>query len=175
MLLHDCMTGEKTVQIREEKMEQYLMLLKVSELKESYREELKGQLLEFFSQHPSHEAAERFLEAADLTVMAQHQMTAAARLLSGQDRYRELYQLICIYGMEKVELQILVRMCSSLLTEDEMEQDRMFLAVCVYCFEKKLYDEKMLAYLMKNYEGSLDVMKEIWRAGQSFNLESFEL
>ena len=175
ILLHDCMTGAKAVQIQEEKIEQYLMLLKVPELKESYREELKEQLLEYFSQHPSHEAAERFLKQADLTVMAQHQMTAVARLLSGQDRYRELYQLICIYGMEKVELQILVRMCSSLLAEDEMEQDRMFLAVCVYCFKKKLYDEKMLAYLMKHYEGSLELMKEIWRAGQTFKLESFEL
>lgn len=103
MLLHDCMTGEKTVQIQEEKMEQYLMLLKVSELKESYREELKGRLLEFFSQHPSHEAAERFLEAADLTVMAQHQMTAAARLLSGQDRYRGVISAYLYLGIEKVE------------------------------------------------------------------------
>ena len=175
LLLHDCLNGEKTVQIREEKMEQYLMLLKEPELKESCREELKEQLLEYFSQHPTHEAAERFLKEADLTVMARHHMTAAARLLSGLDRYRELYQLICVYGMEKVELQILVRMCSSLLAEDEMEQDRMFLAVCVNCFEKKLYDEKMLSYLMKHYEGSLELMKEIWNAGQTFRLESFEL
>lgn len=176
LLLHDCIREEKKIQIDEEHLENYLHLSEVEELKENYRKELTEQLLAFFAEHPSHPLTEKFLQKIDLETLAGTQMRQIARIYAGQDRYPELYQLICVYGMEKVDLQILVHMCHALLEEEEKwEEEKMLLAVCAYCFEQKLYDEKMLAYLMKHYEGSLERMKEIWYAGQTFKLESFEL
>ena len=173
-LIHDCVREGQV--FNETQTQDYLLLLKLPELKESYRQELQKQLLIYFAQNPSDAVAEKFLQNIDIQEMARQNMKETATLLAGQGKYRELYQLICVYGMEKVELNILVRMCSFLLTEDaDREEDKMLLAVCEYCFRKNLYDEKMLAFLMKYYEGSLAEMKQIWYAGQTFHLESYEL
>ena len=175
-LLHDCIQEERHIQIDEEHLENYLSLLKIPELKDSYRRELMEHLLKYFAAHPLHPMVEKFFREFELETMAETQMHEIAQLLAGQDRYVELYQLICIYGMEKVDLQILVHMCHALLEEEEKwEDEKMLLAVSMYCFENKLYDEKMLAFLMKHYEGSLERMKEIWYAGKTFKLESYEL
>ena len=175
-LLHDCIREERNIQVEEKHLENYLQLLKIQHLKENYRSELLDALLKFFAAHPSHPLTEKFLQEMKLEDMAETQMHEIARLLAGQDRYEELYRLICIYGMEKTDLQILVHMCHALLEDEQKwEEEKMLLAVCIYCFERKLYDEKMLSFLMRHYEGSLERMKEIWYAGQNFKLESFDL
>lgn len=174
-LLHDCMTGEKEFSMESGQMDKYLQLTSQKQVKEIYRRELQERLLAYFADHPDHPDTERFWQQTDCRGMGRTHMREVARLLAGLDHYRELYDLVSLYGPEKVDLQILVHMCSALLAESEREEDRMLLAVCVYCFERKLYDEKMLGFLMKYYEGSLDLMKQIWYAGRTFRLTSYEL
>ncbi len=173
-LLHDCMNGEKEFSMESGQMDKYLQLMNLKQVKSVYRMELRERLLEYFAEHPDHPQAEVFLQQINVQEMADKQMKEVARLLAGLDRYQELYELVSIYGPEKVDLKILVHMCSTLLTESDKE-DKMLLAVCVWCFERKLYDEKMLDYLMKYYEGSLDLMKQLWYAGRTFRLTSYEL
>ena len=174
-LLYDCMNGEKKLQIEESRMKNYLYLLNMKQIREIYRRELLDRLLIYFSEHPDHPEAETFLAQIDSREIAEKHMNEMAKLLAGLDRYQDLYELVSIYGTEKVDVKLLVHMCSALLTEEDREADKMLLAICVWCFEQNLYDEKMLAFLMKHYEGSLDLMKKIWYAGRTFHLTSFEL
>ena len=176
LLIHDCMTVGNTLRMEEGQLEKYLQLLPIRVIRESYRTELRQKLLTYFAKHPDHPGAEEFLRQIDIKEMAQNQMKEMARLLSGLDRYEELYQLICEFGPEKAELEILVYMCSYLLSEKEnAQEERMLLAVCAYCFEHGLYDEKMLLFLMRHYDGSLELMKKLWYTARDFKLESFEL
>ena len=174
-LIHDCMIGEKEFPVDGSQMANYLQLMNLKQIKAVYRRELQEKLLDWFAAHSDHPEAEHFLQQIDCCEMAEEHMGEMAKLLAGLDHYQELYDLVSIYGMEKVDLSILVHMCSTLLTEEDREEDKMLLAVCVCCFEQKLYDEKMLAFLMKHYEGSLELMKKIWYAGRTFRLSSFEL
>lgn len=174
-LIYDCMEADKELSMEKGQMEKYLQLMNMKQLKAVYRMELQEKLLSYFAEHPDHPQSGQFLQMIDCKESAGKQMKETARLLAGQDRYEELYDLVGIYGPEKVELQILVHMCSTLLTDSDRGEDKMLLAVCVYCFERNLYDEKMLTYLMKYYEGSLELMKKIWYAGRTFRLTSFEL
>lgn len=42
----------------------------------------------------------------------------------------------------------------------------MLLALCHYCFVHEKYDEVILAYLLRYYDGPVERMKELWQAGK---------
>ena len=55
------------------------------------------------------------------------------------------------------------------------EEDEMLLALCHYCFVHEKYDEVILAYLLRYYDGPVESMKELWLAGKDFEADTFVL
>ena len=135
--MHDCMIGEKEFPVEGSQMANYLQLMNLKQIKAVYRRELQEKLLDWFAAHPDHPEAEHFLQQIDCREMAEEHMGEMAKILAGLDHYQELYELISIYGMEKVDLSILVHMCSTLLTEEDREEDKkrynLITSECLIC------------------------------------------
>lgn len=173
LLLHDC--GQEQAEVTEENVRQFVQLMQLPGIRESYRKMLQEKLLQYYAQYPEGSCMEEFLRSAnrdELCVRHKKELTA---LLLTQGLCEQAWALLLKYGTEHVAARTLVSLCSWYLEEHEPQEDVFLMAVCMQCFSEGLYNETVLRYLMRYFEGALSTMKELWKAGRSFLLEDYLL
>ena len=132
-------------------------------------------LLDFYCQNPGEESLYEFLHEINLTAFAKTDRYHLTELLISEGMSREAFSLAGIYGPEKVNLLSLVSLCHRMVLTMEYGEDEMLLALCHYCFVHEKYDEVILAYLLRYYDGPVERMKELWQAGKDFEANTFVL
>ena len=157
LLLNICSSGKPDP----ETVPKYAALLELEEIRDAYRRKLRQELLDFYDQNPGEDSLYEFLHEIDLIPFAE------------TDRCR-LTELL-IYGPEKLNLLSLVSLCHRMVLTMEYGEDEMLLALCHYCFVHEKYDEVILAYLLRYYDGPVESMKELWLAGKDFEADTFVL
>lgn len=175
ILLHTCqMTGGEHP-VTEENVNDFCRLLEIDGLREDYRSVVRQELLDYYSENQNAPSRYDFLHAIDKNEFVQTDKGKLLGLLVSEGMSREAFELVKIYGPEKADAGSLVRMCSRTVLSREYEADDMLLAVCWYCFSHEKYDETVLSYLVKHYDGPIENMKSLWRAGKQFELDTYEL
>ena len=158
-----------------ETVPKYAALLEMEEIRETYRKKLRQELLDFYCQNPGEESLYEFLHEINLTAFAKTDRYHLTELLISEGMSREAFSLAGIYGPEKVNLLSLVSLCHRMVLTMEYGEDEMLLALCHYCFVHEKYDEVILAYLLRYYDGPVERMKELWQAGKDFEADTFVL
>ena len=156
-----------------ETVPKYAALLEMEEIRETYRKKLRQELLDFYCQNPGEESLYEFLHEINLTAFAKTDRYHLTELLISEGMSREAFSLAGIYGPEKVNLLSLVSLCHRMVLTMEYGEDEMLLALCHYCFVHEKYDEVILAYLLRYYDGPVERMKELWQAGKDFEADTF--
>ena len=96
-------------------------------------------------------------------------------LLVREGMCKEAFLLVSRFGPEEIPLSVLVRLCSRRILEQGPEEDEMLLYLCYYCFCHGKYDEAILSYLLSGYDGPMETMKTLWKAGKNFDLDTMAL
>ena len=175
IILYVCRTMDEKHPVREENVKDFCSLLDMKEIRESFREKIRQEILDYYYHNPKSESLYDFLheiEPGQFVLIGKRKLT---ELLVSEGMSREAFELTEVYGAEDVDCGVLVRMCSRMIISKEFDEDEMLLSNCWHCFVNDKYDETVLSYLVKYYDGPIENMKRLWRAGKQFELETFEL
>ncbi len=172
IVLHDLHAAK---QVTGETAGMFVQLLGLPRLRRDFRRQTERQLLAWFGQNPRAEELPVFLLQADLEQLTACAMEELTELLVGEGLMEQAMKLVLENGPERVSVRALVRLCSYYVTEKEQEKDEVLLGMCARCFALGTYDEAVLQYLMKWYEGPIRTMKALWKAGSEFSLEEYAL
>lgn len=175
ILLHTCQMADGEHPVTEENVGDFCRLLEIDGLREDYRAAVRQELLDYYSENPRSPSLYDFLHEIDRKEFVQTDKGKLLGLLVSEGMSREAFDLVRTYGPEKADAGSLVRMCSRTVLSREFESDEMLLAVCWHCFSHEKYDETVLSYLVKHYDGPVENMKSLWRAGKQFELDTYEL
>lgn len=175
VVVHDCFRAGNLSNITEENVEKYVRLMKLPGIKDSYREKAEKNLLQFFGAHPEDEHLAEFLLNSRQEILIREEKGIYTELLVKEGLCSQAYEVIASYGTEGIAGKTLVRICTYKVQELEGEEDRLLLAFCAQCFLEGIYEEIMLSYLLKYYEGPAVYMKKLWEAGTGFELDTFAL
>ncbi|MDO4343255.1 MAG: DUF5717 family protein [Eubacteriales bacterium] len=175
LILGDCCCQEGEPKITPQNVGRFVQMLKVSKICESYRNSIDEKLLLYYAENPKGEHLQEYLLLTDAQRLCMSHKAKLLELMTGEGMADTAYGLVQAFGSEGTAPGTLVRLCSWRIGETEGEQEEELLALCARCFAMHTYDESVLTYLMKYYEGPLETMKAIWQAGQTFLLEDFGL
>lgn len=175
ILLHACGTADREHPVTEENVRDFCLLLEVGGLREDYRAVVRQEILDFYYENPNSPSLYDFLHDIDRKEFVQTDKRKLLGLLISEGMSREAFELVEVYGPEKADAGSLVRMCSRMVLNREFEADEMLLAVCWHCFTQDKYDETVLSYLVKFFDGPVEQMKRLWRAGKEFELDTYGL
>lgn len=91
--------------------------------------------------------------------------------------YKEAYEWVRCTGPYRIDVKTLVRLFSRLLAqhEAEMEEDAFMTGILQYVVKKRKYDEQILKYLNRYYNGSIKDMRDIWKAAVDFGVDAYEI
>lgn len=176
LVLHFCgKEGTNPHKITAENVKNFERLLEIEEVKESYKEQIRRELLDFYHQNQKLDSLYDFLKDMDLKKFIKADKRKLLELLTAEGFCGQAYELVCEYGYEQVDDLPLVRLCSNMITDKDYVSEEMLISVCAECFTRGKYDETILLYLLMYYDGPLDMMKAVWRAGQDFGLDTYDL
>lgn len=175
MLLYDCCSMSEDMEVTEKNAGELVRFMTLSQLRGSSRRRTQEKLLLYYSGHPRDGYLPEYLSLADFDELAGSHMQELSELLVSEGMCEQAYALAGKYGAEHMAPHTLVRLCSSRIDETEQEEDAVLLALCAKCFFDGVYDEQVLRYLLRYYEGPAKRMKAIWKAGQGFLMEDYSI
>lgn len=175
LIISDCCSQSKEVMITADHVSSFVKLLKLDEIRDHYKHQIRQKMVTYYGTHPETEGVEEFLNLVTAEQITGQYKKEYMELLVKEGRCDQAYDVICRYGAEKVLPSTLVRICSYQVEKAANEENRLLLALCAQCFLSGVYEEQMLKYLIRFYEGPIENMKRLWRAGRGFDLELFAL
>ena len=161
--------------ISEANIEHFCYLLEISEVKESYKRQIRQEILDYYYEHQNAPTLYEYLHRMDYEEFIETDKKKLIELLTAEGMCHEAFLLVAQYGPEHVGLISLVRMCSRNILNTEYEANEMLIYICHYCFTHGKYDETVLSYMVKYYDGPIEEMKKLWTAGRQFELDTFDL
>ena len=175
LLLNEVSRERKEKGITAQNVNDFVRLLEIEGIKEEYKRKLRQEILDFYYENPKEESLYDFLHEIDRNVFVEIDKFKLTELLISEGMSREAYALVSVYGPENVNLISMVNLCHRMILMREYEEDDMLLALCHYCFTHDKYDEIVLTYLLRFYDGPVESMKALWRAGKEFEADTFIL
>lgn len=153
----------------------YKHLLYSERVHPSYKKEIRMALIQFFYDHDQIEEMDECLEYISGKDMSSTERDDFVRYLVLRGMYEKAFLLVTENGVEGVDAKTLVRLCSRLLGQMELQEDEMMLKMCFYAFKSGKYDEMMLQYLVYFYHGMTKDMRDIWKAANSFDVDTYPI
>lgn len=153
----------------------YLEASRMAVFSDAYRTQLQTWILEYYDQNPQEETLTAFLREMDSDIYIRIDRAKLLALLVQEGRYERAYSIIEKYGTQDVDLNRLMRILSQTVIAREYEEDRTLLGFCAYLFSAGKVEEHVLIYLLMYYEGPIQSMKNLWKVGREYELETINL
>jgi len=175
VLLYQCEHGRTYTVVDERNVKYAARLWNHRELRGSYRNKLGMKLLHFYFSNDMTEELDAFLPTLRPEKMSDRERTEAMEILIFRGMYDMAYEWLSIYGTESMTAKMIMRLCSRILPlYDYTESDGMT-ALTYLAFQRGKYNETILYYLERYFNGTIREMREIWCACDRFDLSSYEL
>ena len=85
--------------------------------------------------------------------------------------YKDAYDEIEKGGFEYVDVNSIAKLSKVLVEVSNYEQDDLLLAMCEQSFVKTTFDKEIFQYLLRYYDDKLEVMLDLYRAGNAYGIE----
>lgn len=141
----------------------------------SYKHQIRKRLLEYYSLHAGDDTLDGYLRKIDYNKFAKVDKVLLIEILIDRGMYEAAYELISKFGHEHISIQKLVRLCSRLIDKLGEEAEVELLQLSYYVYTCGKYDDRILNYLLKYYEGALGDMCRIRTSGKEFFLDTYRM
>ncbi|SHO51934.1 DUF5717 family protein [Anaerocolumna xylanovorans] len=156
---------DESVQIRRS-------LLELPFLKESYKSKIQMELISFYYDNFQGDYLEDYLEQITLKNLAKADRVKVTELLIIRNFYGEAKKALEEYGFEDIQINRLIKICTWLLSEKTSEDDELVLKLCFYIYKAGKYNEEILIYLSRQYEGATRELYSLWEAACGFEVDT---
>lgn len=156
-------------------MMMYQRIANSSDFTEIYKHQVRKKLLEYYAIHAGDDSLDGYLRKIDYEEFAMVDKVLLIEVLIDRGMYKQAYELICKFGYEHVSIHKLIRLCSRMIAKVEDEPQEGLLQLAYYVFNRGKYDDRILSYLLRYYEGALNDMCKIRMSGKSFFLDTYRM
>lgn len=156
------------------------LILDAKEVSESYKAALLPEIIRFY-QKKSYDTVqggqiqEKYLEQVNYEILAPEERRYFVELMAELRMYEKGYRMVLDYGYEGLDSAVRVALCSYAITAGEFEDDDFLLGFTADTFRQGKYNDVMLIFLCKYYDGATKNMAELWRAAGEFQIDTFDL
>lgn len=166
-----CEGNRNYVSITGENAQRYFRLAISPKITDEYKRDIRLKLAQYYYESDMIRELDFLLEKMEPSKMDVKERGEFIQYLVTRGMYDMALAWIKNYGVEGVQTKSLVRLCGRILERDGMEYDRDILAICYSAFSGGKYDEVILTYLCKYYEGTIKNLRDIWRGAKDFGLD----
>lgn len=153
----------------------YILAAGNNDFTEDYRTKIRKKILAYYQKDPEAPGLEAFRRSMDPEVYGRSVKKEACRLLITHGSYEKAFQILLAFGVEGIEMELLVRLTSRMILQVDMEFKEELLALAEHVYAAGKYDDLILVYLRDYSQGSAKKLAELWEKVGSFGLERSNL
>ena len=175
LYLYLCDGTSRSHVLNKENIDVYKQVLQISGFTDSYCQGVRQEIIQYYyANHELDELDEEFF-SAQAESMLPTDRAKYVEILILRRLYDRAWELVERYGYSLLRSKILVRLAIWRIRELEYTRDEYLLKLCYRVFCEKKYNESILDYLAEYYQGDIESMLAIWRAGREFEVNVFDL
>lgn len=161
--------GNGVHRLKEENEELVWRMIQDDRIRESYRNQLKLEMLEYERKRRRVERMDDRLRIPDIQTLGRKMQASYIEALILLKEDQEALELLEKTGCMEVDPRILLRMIQRLQTDGEIHRERL-LPYAWQVFEKGVYAEKTVELLTASVQGATRELLELWKAGEKFGM-----
>ncbi len=145
------------------------------DIKESFKRDVRMELLRHYYDNNAISTLDEFLINIDPSILSVKDRAELLGYFVMRGMYESAYEIVTVYGAEKVPVKTLVRICSHMIGKKEELYDVMLVKVAYHAFIKGKYDVLTLQYLVDHFNGLTKELRNLWKAAREFDVDYFQL
>ncbi len=173
--VYTCFEYQKTFTIQEDNVDLFLLLAASDQIAEPVKKEIRMMLVRFYYAKDRMREMDDYLLTLRPEDVFRRDRREAVRCMVIRELDEEAWQWVQRCGPYHMDAKVLLKLCSRLLEEEQMQEDPVMTCVLVYVVQKGKYDENVLDYLIRYFRGSIKDMRDIWKTAESFGMNTYEI
>lgn len=173
--VYACFDYQNTVTVQEDNADLFARLVESDRIRECVKREIRMMLVRFYYEKDRMRELDEYLTCLTPEDVTRHDRKEIIRYMITRGMYEEAYRWVRRYGPYGVEAKTLVKLCSRLLDEEQVQEDPVMTGVLLYVVKKGKYDENVLNYLLRYFSGSIKDMRDVWKAAADFGMDTYML
>ncbi len=133
-------------------------------------------LAEYYYDNYEGELLEAYLSEVDVRLLNAVQRNKIIELMIVRDMYDKVINYVKEFGCENLALKRLSKLCLHAIEDQENEDDKeSIVAMSHFAFRNGSVDDRLLKFIVDNFNGTTLEMYEIWNAAKEANLDTLKL
>lgn len=150
-------------------------ILFATDLSPEYQAEIVPEIVRFYQTEEYDETLKEYLDETDFSWMPANTRRFMMELLTQNHKYEKAYAMVLDFGVDQVGSASKVALASYMIHTLGGEEDDALSVLIQQAFYAGKYNEEMLTYMCRYYNGPTDRMRDLWKAAKEFEVEAFEL
>lgn len=156
-------------------VETYKKAVEIDNIQKQYKAMLLETIVNYYYENFDDEEIEDYVLKIDTTILKRGERIKIVEAMIIRGFYENAYELLDTCDLEKVDAKRLMKLATRIVRKLEYDYSKNLLAICSYVFFKGKYDEVILEYLIRYYNGTTKELIEIWQAAKDFITETYTL
>jgi len=170
-----CDLGKNAYTIDMDNVSRYRDLAESDFVRKSSRNEIRNNLIRFYYDNDFTRQLTEYLMAMDLGEVGTQSRNEILEIMVMSGLYDKALEWIRLYGTYGVDPKVILRLCVRLLDRGLLPVSEKELNIAYSAFRNGKYDEQLLSYLVENFDGTIKEMRDVWRAAESFGIDTYGL
>lgn len=159
----------------EEDVKYFVPLLSEKKVSDDYKAQLQPQMVRYYLKRDYSPLLGQYLLEMDYGISTAETRRFLLEALVEEHLYEKAYALVQLYGYDYLGNAARVALCSYAIETAGFEEDDFLLGFAESTFRAGKYNDVLLIYLCKYYNGATKVMEELWKAAGAFEIDTFDL
>ncbi len=170
-----CEIEKSTYTITMENVGRYKELADSGQVRKKCRTLIRECLTRFYYDNDFERQLSEYIDDIDLEELTTQERGNMFELMVMSGNYDKAHELIRRFGTYKLDARVVMRMCGRLMDREAYEDNEINSQIAWYAFKQSKYDEQLLSYLVKNYNGTTRQMRDLWKAAGSYDIDTYDL
>ncbi len=170
-----CDLGKNAYSINMDNVSRYRDLAASELVRKKCRNEIRNNLIRFYYDNDFTRQLTEYLVDIDPSSLSGKERNEILELVVLSGLYDQALSWVKTYGTYGIDPKIILRLCGRLIDRDMYAPQQPEIEIAFYAFSNGKYDEQLLCYLVKYFEGTLKEMRNVWKAAESFGLDTYAL
>lgn len=170
-----CQRGRELTAISPDNQEAMKRIADSDLVLEEVRKEIRMRLIHYYYDSDRMKELDDFLESLTPDQVDGSSFVQVVRFMVIRGMYEKAYAWIHLRGGGGIDAKLIVRLCSRMIALEGMTEDETMTALAHMAFEAGKYDESLLTYLCSFFTGTTKEMRNVWKAAQSFGVDTYGL
>ena len=173
--IYMCESNKAFLDITAENVSGFRHIAASSYIEPDRKNEICLKLIHYYYEQDYLRELDEYLKELEPGDMNDRERNEAVRFMVIRGMYDKALAWMKRFGVHGTDSKTLVRLCSRLISRDGLLEDEKLTQIIYYAFEKGKYDGSLLSYLVCFYNGMIGQMRDIWKAAEDFEVDTYEL